>query len=342
MGNLVKSVMHVSNTPTIPAIEHGRDRPRFSVMLPTFEPGEMLQRSLESVLTQALPPDQMQIGVVDDGSQRADIAKLVRAIDPGGRVDIHVGGPHLGIGGNWNRAISLARGHLIHLLHQDDMVLPGFYDRIARAFLEAPLLGMAFCRTRIVDTNGNVVKTSSRLRWRAGVLTNWLPQIALRQRIQTPSVVIARSIYEALGGYRDELPHALDWEMWVRIAARYQVWYEPAPLAIFRRHAASETSRLSTKGAIWSDLVRAIRLNADSLPPAHQRQGSSRSARWYAGSALREAAKQAGRHEHPAARATLGEARPLFQMISDPRQRLVVERRAAALERRLNAAMRSA
>ena len=79
MGNLVNSVMHVSNTPTIPAIEHGRDRPRFSVMLPTFEPGEMLQRSLESVLSQALPPDQMQIGVVDGRLILADVLKFTSA-----------------------------------------------------------------------------------------------------------------------------------------------------------------------------------------------------------------------------------------------------------------------
>lgn len=311
-------------------------------MLPTFEPDDMLRRSLKSVLSQAFPPDQMQIAVIDDGSRRGNVAKLVRSIDPTGCVQVHVDGPHLGLGGNWNRAIDLAQGHLVHLLHQDDVVLPGFYARMDRWFRLAPHVGMAFCRSRIVDDCGHFLKTNSRLRWRPGVLANWLPRIALRQRIQTPAAVVARSTYEAIGGYRTDLRHTLDWEMWVRIAARYAVWYDPATLALFRRHAASETSRLLAEGAVWPDLADAIRLNADWLSATDRRRVSTLSIRWYAGSALREAGKLVSKSDYHAAWATLVHARGLLAMISEDRQRRPLEKRAATLEQRLNSARRAA
>jgi glycosyltransferase involved in cell wall biosynthesis len=328
--------------PEIAPVDPGGHRPRFSVMLPTYEPGEMLRRSLESVLVQAPPPERMQIAVVDDGSRRHDIARLVRDVDPAGRVELHVGGPRLGISGNCNRAIRLSRGHLVHLLHQDDMVLPGFYARMEYAFLRAPLIGMAFCRSRIVDGSGTHLKTNSRQRWWPGILSNWLPRIALRQRVQTPSVVVARSTYEWLGGYRTDLCHALDWEMWVRIAARMPVWYDPAALAVFRRHPASESSRLFAHGATWPDLVHAIRIHAESLPDSTRASVVASSARWYSGSALREAGRRLRQGDHDAAAATLRHARGLFKLVTDARARKILERRAVALEHGLPLAMRAA
>jgi len=342
MGNSVDAVTAAALIPPIAPVASGVERPLFSVMLPTYGPGPMLRFTLESVLAQAPPPDQMQIAVVDDGSRLEDSARLVREIDPSGRVEIHVDGPHLGISGNWNRAIGLARGHLVHLLHQDDMVLPGFYARMGRAFLRAPLIGMAFCRSHIVDAQGHLIKTNSRQRWWPGILSNWLQRIAIRQRVQTPSAVVARSTYEVLGGYRADLCHTLDWEMWVRIAARMPVWYDPAPLAVFRRHAASETARLSVNGAQWPDLVHAIRINAESCVHTKNDLLTSRSARWYAGSALREAMRQASRGEHASARATIAHAWRLIQLIADAEARRAIERRAAALERSVLSAARAA
>ena len=280
-------------------------RPRFSVMLPTYEPDEKLRRALESVLAQAPPDDQMQISVVDDASKRADVRALVQAVDPTGRVVLIRHDSRLGLGGNWNRAVAAAHGELVHLLHQDDYVLPGFYARIDRMFRRAPSIGMAFCRCRIVDGGNRRIKTSSRLRWTAGVVDDWLPLIAERQRVQCPAAVVSRSAYEAVGGYRLDLCLALDWEMWVRIGARYEVGYEPRSLAVYCRHADSESSRLSSTDGVWPDLLRAIAINACSLPEASRAELVHRSAAWYAGSARRAAAKQLANGDASAARHTM-------------------------------------
>jgi hypothetical protein len=260
--------------------------PFLSVMLPTCEPDEFLLEAIESVFSQA-PLHETEIVVVDDASTRADVAALVRSIDPSGRVRVVAEGLRLGLAGNWNRAISLARGRLVHLLHQDDLVLPGFYGRVAAAFVKAPSIGMAFCRSRIIDGAGRCLKTSSRLRWFPGVLDGWHERIALRQRVQTPSVIVARSTYERVGGYRDDLPQTLDWEMWARIAAAFPVWYEPRPLAAYRRHDANQTARLLAAGTTWRDVARAILIIAESLPADRRGRITTQAARWQVGSLVR-------------------------------------------------------
>lgn len=313
----------------------GRDRPQFSVMLPTYEPSDKLRITLLSVLEQA--PESTQIAVVDDGSQRSDVRHLVAAIDTTGRIETHADGPRLGISGNWNRCIELARGHLVHLLHQDDRVLPGFYRRMEQAFTKAPQIGMAFCRSRLVDGEGKTLKTNSRLRWWRGVLPHCLQTFATRQRVQTPSAIVPRATYEFLGGYRDDLCQTLDWEMWVRIAAHFPVWYDPKILAVFRRHAGSESSRLLSKGEVWPDLVRAMHVNADSFPDEQRESLVNSGAQWYAGSALREAQRQLLRGHHEAAGHTLLHAHELIQLVTHAGRRSTLLERATLLDQQCRA-----
>jgi glycosyltransferase involved in cell wall biosynthesis len=302
----------MSQPPRIAPLVEGAARPRFSVMLPTYRPTDTLGAALSSVLAQAPAAAEMQITVVDDGSPDGLVETIVRSIDPTGRVAILRHGERLGLAGNWNRAIDLARGELVHLLHQDDYVLPGFYARLDRGLRRTPDAGMAFCRTRLVDGADRWLKNSSRLAWFAGPLRGWLPVIAERQRLQTPAVVVPRATYERFGGYREDLCQALDWEMWVRIAARCRVWYEPRVLAAYRRHEANESARLLAKGDVWPDVIRTIEINAESLPETLRERITAASARWHAASALRSAERRLEAGDAAGARATLEHAAPLL------------------------------
>lgn len=320
--------------PRIAPLADAARRPRFSVMIPTYRPGDTLAVALASVLTQAFSPADMQITVVDDGSPAGRLEDIVRSVDPAGRVAIVRHGERLGLAGNWNLAIDLAHGQLVHLLHQDDYVQPGFYARLDRGLHRAPDVGMAFCRTRLVDGADRVLKKSSRLAWFAGPLRNWLPVIAERQRLQTPAVIVPRATYERLGGYRDDLCQALDWEMWVRIAARYRVWYEPRALATYRRHEANESARLLAQGDVWPDVIRTIGINAESLPAPLRERLTAASARWHAGSALRSAERRLEAGDAEGARATLGQAANLVEMAaSAPRANRLRARWRAVAER---------
>ena len=86
------------------------------------------------------------------------------------------------------------------------------------------------------------------------------------QHIQCASIVVRRDVYEQLGGYRLDLVMALDWEMWVRIAANYPVWFEPELLACWRVHYKNESSRLQREGSDVADILKAVEVIRRYLP----------------------------------------------------------------------------
>jgi glycosyltransferase involved in cell wall biosynthesis len=234
-------------------------------MVPAFKAGDFLRQTLNSVLPQDPGPAQMQIEVVDDCSLDGQAQQIVREV-AGERVAFHRNEQNLGIAGNWNECIRRARGHVVHLLHQDDLVEPGFFERLRAAFETAPHAGAAFCRFGYVNEHGQRTWEAPALRTDAGFLEGWLNQIAVKCLIQCPAIVVKRSTYEQLGGFHPDLRLALDWEMWVRIAARFPVWYEPVLGAFYRQHEGSESIRLSKAGRWTQDQLQAIALFSQYIP----------------------------------------------------------------------------
>ena len=324
--------------------EKFKKQERFSVMIPTFEPSRSLLDAIQSVLKQFdeasahgndLSKNSLQITVVDDASSTVDVSSLLQASEVADHVEFIGSHQRLGLAGNWNRAISLARGDLVHLLHQDDFVQPGFYHRMGHAFQKQPNLGMAFCRTKIVDDEGHTIKKTSRLQWRRGVLNKWLNQIGERQRIQCPAAVVQKSTYQAIDGFRSDLVQALDWEMWVRIAGKFSVWYEPQTLAVYRRHKLNESSRLSADGAVWPNIIGAIKINADSFPAEIRTDMVTRSAYWYAKSCLRTTKKQMRTKDYQLASKTLEQFPTFLNLISCSKLKEKLHRRANLLRKRM-------
>jgi GT2 family glycosyltransferase len=260
------ATLDVSAFPAIAAVDNQMARPVISVVIPTYEPGPFLIDTIKSVLAQDIGSDRMQIAVIDDGSRRNLPSDVLSDLNADDRIEYHEHADNVGLAGNWNRAISHARGKFVHILHQDDTVRTGFYARLLAGMHPDATIGMAFCRHAFITETGEVQRISHRERWRPGVLSNWCERLSERQRVQCPAAIVRRDAYERVGGFRTDLHYALDWEMWVRIACRYAVWYEPQVLANYRRHASAETARLKMEGHIAADLVNAIELMSQHLP----------------------------------------------------------------------------
>jgi hypothetical protein len=274
---------------TIAPVPTGVARPLWSVMIPTYNCARHLRQTLESVLAQDPGPEVMQIEVVDDHSTADDPAAVVAELG-GGRVAFHRQERNVGHTRNFATCLRRSRGLLIHQLHGDDLVRDGFYRTMERAFAAHPEIGAAFCRHDVIGEQGQWQSTSPLERETSGILDDWLATLALGQRIQTPAMVVRRAVYERLGGFDERLSWTEDWEMWVRIAAHYPVWYEVESLAVYRAHAASNTGQYMRTGETSRDMRRAIEINRGHLPP--ERAGAITSA------ALASAAQAAVRRAH--------------------------------------------
>ena len=250
--------------PTIAAVPLGVHRPRWSVMIPTYQCARYLADTLQAVLCQDPGHDAMQIEVVDDHS--TDDPETVTRDVGGGRVGFFRQPANVGHARNFETCLRRSRGQLVHLLHGDDGVRDGFYATMERAFRTAPSIGAAFCRQIITDADGNWVHISPLEQDQSGVIEGWLDRIASGQRLQTPAMVVRREVYERLGGFDRRLTWTEDWEMWVRIAMHFPVWYETAPLALYRVHSQSSSGRQINTAETIRDVRRAIEILRAYLP----------------------------------------------------------------------------
>lgn len=283
--------------PPIAPVADGAPRPLWSVMIPTFNCAHQAAETLASVLAQAPSPDAMEIVVVDDASTD-DIAEVVAR--HGGRVRLHRQPDNLGVPENLTDALRLSRGSLVHLLHGDDQVLPGFYRAMEQAFAD-PDIGAAYCRQIFVDQQGNRMGVSPLEKTDAGRLPDALSFLASEQRIMTPSICVRREAYERLGGFHPVLKCAEDWEMWVRIAKHYPIAYIPEPLASYRMQDASNTGRNMRSARDVAFNGMAIEIIRSHLPPRIANRTAARTRGVYARSALTAAHNFARRGDLPAA-----------------------------------------
>jgi glycosyltransferase involved in cell wall biosynthesis len=258
-----KSHPYRSKIAPVPA---GMPRPLWSVMIPTYNCANYLTETLQSVLAQDPGRELMQIEVVDDCSTQDDPEAIVRAL-AGDRVSFYRQPQNVGHIQNFDTCLQRSRGRLIHLLHGDDLVLPGFYGKLQAGFDRHPEVGAAFSRHGFIDELSNWTGLSDLESRQSGILTNWLARIAVRQLIQTPSIVVQREVYERLGGFDRRMKcWGEDWEMWVRIAAEYPFWYEAQPLALYRQRATSLTGNTIRTGENIQDVRQAIDIVREYLP----------------------------------------------------------------------------
>lgn len=241
--------------------------PFWSVMIPVYNRTTYLEKTLRSVLCQHPGENVMQVEVVDDASTMSDPEPLVRRLC-GDRVGFSRQPRNLGGVGNWNSCVDRSRGEWVHLLHSDDVVFPGFYAQLKDALDKRADVGAAFCRHIGIDEDDRLIWTSDLETPTPGILPRFIEKISVSQRIQCPSIVVRRDVYEKLGGYWPDLAYAADWEMWIRIAAHYPIWYEPTILAAFRHHSASWTAACVRSAETILAERRCIAIVRPLLPPA--------------------------------------------------------------------------
>jgi glycosyltransferase involved in cell wall biosynthesis len=251
--------------PRIPRVKSGpAPRPLWSVMIPTFNCAPYLRQTLASVLAQDRGPEFMQIEVVDDVSTRDDPEAVVRDIG-GGRVAFHRKARNEGAIPNFNTCIERSRGRLVHVLHGDDFVEPGFYARLTEAAESNPRTAAFFVRCRVVDEDEALDTVAPRMRTLAKP-TRDARELHHVNGLFTPGVVVRRAFYEKHGGFLPPLVHCADWEMWTRAITRGGGLWLNELLASYRFFAANDTSRLTRSAENIRDRLRLAAIFADRFP----------------------------------------------------------------------------
>ncbi len=240
--------------PVVPIMECDNNRdetaPLLSIMIPVYEVNneQWLEKCLESVLSQDQGPVWAEIVIVDDASPNHTAEKIANKHAP--RVRYIQNHQNLGLVGNHNKCISLAKGTFVHILHQDDYVEPGFYKALLNPMLDDESLVAGFTHNRFPNAEGNFSSKTDPPRPPTGVLENWHIRLSHELRIQFPSIIVRRSSYQKVGGFFSGRKFSFDWDLWNRVAALGPVWYDRRPLAQYRVHELSATYSFTMKDRV--------------------------------------------------------------------------------------------
>jgi glycosyltransferase involved in cell wall biosynthesis len=223
-------------------------------MIPTYNCAKYLRQTLDSVMSQDPGPEQMQIEVVDDCSTGDNPEALIKEIGKG-RIAFYRKPQNEGAIANFNTCIQRSRGYLLHILHGDDYVLPGFYSEILRLreiFPEASFLG---CRNFGVDEDGVIGFVSPRI---AELEQGGRSAAAFYYStvLQFCGVVVCRMFLEKNGGFLPALVHTADCEMWTRAISQGGGIVSSKVLSAYRVFPANDTSKLMRAGENIRDLTR--------------------------------------------------------------------------------------
>jgi Glycosyl transferase family 2 len=215
------------------------------VGIPTLGNSPSLVETIESVFAQSLTSWTLTISENGPGleSVRHTLEPYLR--DP--RVWHLVTGEKVGRGTNHNILIHAGTAPYVGLVHDDDRWHPEFLERRVRFLDEHETCGFVFGGHVIIDESGNAVGRV-KLDVPPGVHRSaWiLPRLYRHNFIGCPTVLVRRSAYEEVDGYRDILNY--DSPMWMRLAAKYDVGCLGVWDADYRHHpmqASAKRTRLA-------------------------------------------------------------------------------------------------
>ena len=191
---------------------------RVSVVIPAFNAAWCIERTLDSALSQSRPPDEIIVG--DDGSSDGTADLVERRFGPAVTV---LRLPHRNAATARRISIERSSGDWIAFLDDDDLWRPGKLER-QLAFLERhPQL-------RWLTANGRLVSDAGVLRdsWLADyfdpvadVAGDLLPPLTERCFPLVSATMVERGAYDAVGGIDPDIVCSHDYDLWLRLAARY-------------------------------------------------------------------------------------------------------------------------
>ena len=210
------------------------------VIVPCYRYAHFLRECVKSVLNQSGPS--VRVVVIDDASpdNTAEVAAELASEDSRVHVIRHVA--NKGHIATYNEGIEWVSAAYLLLLSADDYLLPGALERSVSLMESHPEVGFTFGNAIVLEEGGEGKTTSGfvgKNSYRIFGGPEFIELSASHNIVTTPTAVVRTSLQRRLGGYRSDLPHSGDLEMWLRLAAHASVGKFEACHAVYRRHSSN-------------------------------------------------------------------------------------------------------
>lgn len=218
-----------------------------SVIIPSYNHATYIRQCVDSVLGQTCRD--LEVIVVDDGSSDGSLEILQSY----GDAITLIYQDNRGTQAARNAAIAASSGELIAILDSDDYWLPHKLAAQVALFDRRPELGLVYAFADTVNPAGERTNVG----WHLGAPVihpyGALAQLLLGCYIPALTATFRRTCIEDVGSFDENLLGSGDWDLWIRIAARYPIACVEQPLAHYRIHPTNTTKLLFRTKAIRTE-----------------------------------------------------------------------------------------
>ncbi|MBW4616220.1 MAG: glycosyltransferase [Desmonostoc vinosum HA7617-LM4] len=206
--------------------------PKVSIIIPAYNAMNYLPDALESVLQQTFTD--FEVLIIDDGSSDNLVQWAGELANSQVRLIVQ---KKQGVAVARNTGIANAKGEYIAFLDADDLWKPTKLEKQVCYLDNHPDIGLVHTNMVLINQEG---KSSGRV-MKSHAEGDALKQLLEKNTITTSSVIVRNCCLTNIGDFDISLRYSQDWDMWVRIAARYRFAVIKEPLVCYRQHANNAT-----------------------------------------------------------------------------------------------------
>ncbi len=215
------------------------NKPLISVIIPVYNGEKTIRETVNSVLEQTF--SDFELIIINDGSTDSTLDVISSINDPRIKVFSY---PNGNLSASRNRGISHAKGEYIAFLDADDLWTPDKLEGQYQALQNNPEAAVAYSWTDYIDESSQFLRPGSHVTLNGNVYP-YLLVVNILENGSNP--LIRRQALEAVGQFDSSLLSAEDWDMWVRLAARYQFVAVPLPQILYRVSARSMSAQIKNQ-----------------------------------------------------------------------------------------------
>ena len=211
--------------------------PKISVIIPAYNCEKTIQKTIKSVLNQSFAD--FELIIINDDSQDSTLNIISKIADS--RIQIF---SYSHAGGNVSRncGIKHSVGEFVSFLDADDLWTPDKLMSQYKALQENPEAAVAYSWTDYIDENGEFLLFGTHFTANEDVYENLLVTNFLENG---SNPLIRREALIELNGFDESLVAAQDWDMWLRLARKFNFVAVPSVQILYRVSANSLSSNLA-------------------------------------------------------------------------------------------------